>query len=93
VLVLNEAMYFKNPVIATDAVGAASDMIHNGENGFMVPEKDASALAQCMDKILEDDNLAHKMGLKSYKIIQERFRYVNMVNGFESAVGYSLKKE
>jgi len=93
VLVLNEAMYFKNPVIATDAVGAASDMIHNGENGFMVPEKDASALAQCMDKILEDDNLAHEMGLKSYKIIQERFRYVNMVNGFEKAVGYSLKKE
>ncbi len=93
VLVLNEAMYFKNPVIATDAVGAASDMIHDGENGFMVPEKDASALAQCMDKILEDDNLTHKMGLESYKIIQERFRYVNMVNGFESAVRYSLKKE
>lgn len=92
-LVVNEAMSFKNPVITTDAVGCAPDFIHNGKNGFIVPEKDASALAQNMDKILEDDNLAHKMGEESYKIIQERFRYVNMVNGFEGAVGYSLKKE
>ncbi|BDZ68509.1 glycosyltransferase family 4 protein [Methanobacterium ferruginis] len=93
VLVLNEAMYFKKPVIATEAVGAACDMIKDNENGFIVPEKDADALAQSMVKILEDDDLKLEMGQKSYEIIQNKFRYHNMVNGFKQAVEYSLNKE
>ena len=93
VLVLNEAMYFKKPVIATEAVGAACDMIKDNENGFIVPEKDADALAQSMVKILEDNDLKLEMGQKSYEIIQNKFRYHNMVNGFKQAVEYSLNKE
>lgn len=93
VLVLNEAMYFKNPVIATDAVGAASDMIDEGKNGFIVPEKDSPALARAMDKILEDDGLRLKMGQKSCEIINDQFRYTNMVEGFKKAVDYSLNNK
>jgi len=93
VLVLNEAMYFKKPVIATDAVGAASDMIDEGKNGFIVPEKDSPALARAMDKILEDDGLRLKMSQKSYEIIKDQFRYTNMVEGFKKAVDYSLNNK
>lgn len=62
VLVVNEAMYFGKPVIATDAVGAAFDMVKDGENGFMVPEKDSEALYEAMKKILSDPELEEKWG-------------------------------
>ncbi|WP_321421583.1 glycosyltransferase family 4 protein [uncultured Methanobacterium sp.] len=92
VLVLNEAMYYKKPVVATDAVGAASDMILEGENGFTVPEKDARALQVAIDRILENDDLRSKMGQRSFQIIQEGFCYPNMVEGFQKAVNYVLGK-
>nr|WP_319372578.1 glycosyltransferase family 4 protein [uncultured Methanobacterium sp.] len=93
VLVLNEAMQFRKPVIATDAVGAASDMITECENGFIVPEKDVPALTRAINTILEDDKLRLEMGQKSFEIIQEGFGYSNMVEGFQKAVNYSLKNE
>ncbi len=93
VLVLNEAMFFKKPVVATDAVGAASAMIKNNGNGFIVPEKDASALAVAISKILDDDDLRLKMGLESHDIIKKGFQYSNMVEGFKKAVNYSLTNQ
>ena len=45
-LVVNEAMHAGLPVVATDAVGAAAGgLVRDGENGFVVPERDADALA------------------------------------------------
>jgi len=88
VFVLNEAMYFGKPVIATDAVGAAFDLIHEGENGFLVPERNAEALYEAMKKILSDKRLEEAMGQKSRRIIEEGFRYENMVEGFHQAIQY-----
>ncbi len=46
-LVLNEAMLAGLPVVATDAVGAAvGGLVRDGENGFVVPERDTTALAE-----------------------------------------------
>ena len=86
VLVVNEAMYFGKPVIATDAVGAAFDMVKDGENGFMVPEKDSEALYEAMKKILSDLELEEKMGKESKKIIERKFRYEHMIEGFSKAI-------
>ena len=36
-LVVNEAMACGLPVITTDRVGAAVDLVREGENGFVVP--------------------------------------------------------
>ena len=91
-LVVNEAMYFGKPVIATDAVGAAFDMIEDGKNGFMVPEKDHVALYEAMKKILSDPELEKKMEEESKRIIKERFRYAHMVDGFREAVESVLRK-
>jgi len=93
VFIVNEAMYFGKPIIATDAVGAAFDMIKNGENGFIVPEKDADALYSSMKNILIDDVVEKKMGLESRKIIEEKYRYENMVEGFKEAIEWALKKK
>jgi glycosyltransferase involved in cell wall biosynthesis len=90
VFVLNEAMHFGKPVIATDAVGAAFDMIKEGRNGFMVPERNVDALYCAMKKILSDPCLEKKMGEESKRIIEEGFRYEHMVEGFRNALSKYL---
>lgn len=90
VFILNEAMYFEKPVIATDAVGAAFDMIEQGENGFMVPEKNEIALYEAMGKILSNSQLESTMGKRSAEIIRSSFRYSNMVEGFKNAIDHVL---
>jgi glycosyltransferase involved in cell wall biosynthesis len=92
VMVLNEAMLLKKPVIATTAVGAAQDMILDGKNGFIIPEKDVKALSNKLDLILSDPKTVEEMGQKSYNIIKNRFQYPNMVDGFKKAVKYVLNK-
>ena len=91
VFIINEAMHFGKPVVATDAVGAAFDMIENGKNGFIVPEKDDNALFIAMKKILFDSELEKSMGKSSSEIIESSFKYKNMVKGFKNGVNYVLK--
>ncbi|MCD4844710.1 MAG: glycosyltransferase family 4 protein [Methanosarcinales archaeon] len=92
VFVVNEAMFFGKPVITTEAVGAAYDMIQNGKNGYIVPEKDSNSIYIAMNKILSDPELEKKMGEESKKIINDGFRDENMVGGFIKAVDFIQKK-
>ena len=83
---VNDAMGAGKPVIATDAVGAAFDMIRDGVNGFMVPEKDSYALYNAMKKILSEPELAKRMGEESKRIVEQGFTYEHMIKGFSRAV-------
>lgn len=91
-LVLNEAMAFGKPVVSTDAVGGAYDLIKEGVNGFMVKHGNAEELYAALKKILTNDKLRKKMGEESKKLIQIKFNYENMSKGFEDAVKYVLFK-
>lgn len=93
VFVLNEAMYFGKPVIASDAVGAAFDLIKNGENGFVVPEGDADSLFKTMNYILSDGLLLSQMGKKSKELIEAKFMYADMINAFRRAIESVCNKE
>lgn len=86
--VVNESMYYGNPVIATDAVGSAFDMIQDGKNGFIVPERDSTALYNSMKIILSNDELREKMGKCSKEIVETGFSYKNMVEGFQKAINF-----
>lgn len=89
-LVLNEAMQFGKPVISTDAVGAAYDLIEDGINGFMVPERNVDALYKALIRILSDQKLEEKMGIESKRIIS-RYSYDDMFDGFKKAFNCALK--
>lgn len=91
-LVLNEAMAFGKPVVSTDAVGGAYDLIKNGVNGFRVKHGNVEELYLALKKILTDDKLRKKMGKESKKLIEIRFNYDNMTKGFEKAIKYALSK-
>ena len=83
---VNDAMGAGKPVIATDAVGAAFDMIQDGINGFVVPEKDAEALYRALKKIISEPEMAKRMGEESKRIVEQGFTYEHMVDGFMEAV-------
>jgi len=90
-LVVNEAMYFGKPVITSDAVGTTF-MIKDGENGYVVPERDSNELESAMFRVLSDPDLEESMGRSSKKLIETSFRYENMIDGFNSAVKLVYKK-
>ena len=90
-LVVNEAMYFGKPVITSDAVGTTF-MIKDGENGYVVPERDVDELENAMFKVLSDPYLEENMGRSSKQLIDTSFRYENMIKGFSQAVNKVIRK-
>jgi glycosyltransferase involved in cell wall biosynthesis len=56
-LVVNEAMAFGLPVIVSDAVGSAADLLPQDEEGAIVPAGDAAALARTLDRMITDPAL------------------------------------
>jgi len=76
-------MAMKKPVVATN-VGGTSDLVVDGENGFMVPPKDAEQLASALKKLIKDESLRAKMGNTSREIAQKNFLWDNIVNKVET---------
>jgi len=63
---LTEPMAMGKPVIAADTPDCRSP-IENGKNGYLVPPRDSKSLAECILKIMSDDQLRHKFGKYSAK--------------------------
>jgi len=92
-LVLNEAMAFGKPVISTDAVGGAYDLIKQGINGFRIKHGNVEELYKVLKIILTNDRLRKEMGKKSKKLIETKFNYTNMSKGFEEAIRHALNNK
>ncbi len=85
-LVVNEAMSSGTPVIATGQVGAAAaGVVEDGENGYVVPERNAAALADRLETLLSDTDRAATFGERARERIQE-FDYDRMVDGVAQAI-------
>jgi glycosyltransferase involved in cell wall biosynthesis len=71
-LVVNEVMNAAKPVIVSDRVGAAPDLVSEGVNGCVYPHGDVSALAFKLKTILELPQAEREcMGRKSLERIGE----------------------
>jgi glycosyltransferase involved in cell wall biosynthesis len=85
-LVVSEAMHAGVPVIVSDAVGAAArGLVQDGRNGFVVPERDPSALAGAIRRLTEEPRLAARLGDQARPDV-ERFSHRAMADAFEAAV-------
>ena len=67
-----EAMAMGRAVITTDVPGCR-DTVDDGVNGFMVPVRDASALAKAMLRFIENPQLIDSMGRESRRLAETRF--------------------
>jgi glycosyltransferase involved in cell wall biosynthesis len=63
--VVNEAMACGVPVIASDAVGAAADLLDDGVTGFRFPSEDHDALRARLIQLLRDPDLCRQMGAEA----------------------------
>lgn len=70
-LIVNEVMNAARPVIVTDQVGAAPDLVRDGQNGYVVKARDVDALADRLRRIVSDPGLAAEMGRQSLCRISE----------------------
>ena len=90
-IVVNEAMNFSLPIVASDAVGCAADLVCDGVNGFTVPSDDAGALASAIDRLVADPALRRRFGERSRTLVQA-FNYERASEGIVSACEVSLRQ-
>ena len=64
-LVILEAMEYKLPVISTNE-GGIPDIVKDGENGLICEKQNPVSLADCIAKLLDDEELRVKMGNAGY---------------------------
>ena len=79
-----EAMARGIPVVATH-VGGLSEIIVDGQTGFLVPAKDPQALAERISQLANDRELREKMGLAARDRAAERFSIERESQAIQSA--------
>lgn len=89
-LVINEAMSCGLPVITSDRVGAAYDMVKDNETGYMVSAGSSSEIANALNKVFNQNDVlsinALKMA-KRYTIEQMVDDHINLFNSL-STINY-----
>ncbi len=71
-LVLAEALLCSTPVIATRS-GGVTDIVKEGETGLLVPEREPAALADAIEKLLDDRELAERLVNNGRAWVRERY--------------------
>lgn len=71
-IVVIEAMSTGKPVIGS-RVGGIPDMIEDGVNGYLVPSKKPSEIADRVIELLGDPKKAEMMGRQGRRLVKERF--------------------
>lgn len=74
-----ESMAARLPVIATN-VGGNPELIENGENGLLVPAKDAYLMAEALRILLRDRNYATTLARRAQETVANRFTIQKMVD-------------
>ena len=70
--VLLEAAACGRPLVTTDAPGCR-DVVQDGDNGILVPPRDAPSLAQAIRRLIEDERLRLAMGKQGREIVLKEF--------------------
>lgn len=70
--VLLEAAACARPLVATDVPGCR-EIVRHGENGLLVPLRDAASLAAAIEQLLGDPALRLSMGEKGRKMVESEF--------------------
>ncbi len=67
-----EAMAMARPVVTTDAPGCR-DTVASDSNGFLVPVRDATSLANAMERFIQAPSLVQSMGDAALAFARDRF--------------------
>jgi glycosyltransferase involved in cell wall biosynthesis len=84
-LVVNEAMNFDLPIVVSDRVGCAADLVTHGENGFVVPHDNREAMAAALASLVESPELRARLGAASGERIRA-WSYAHTAEGILDAI-------
>jgi glycosyltransferase involved in cell wall biosynthesis len=90
-LVLNEAMVFGLPVIATTMVGAALDLIELGQNGYVYDAGDVRGLASAIGELVRSPERRRQFGERSEAIVR-RYSYEVCLAGIVEGLEHVVKR-
>lgn len=91
-LVINEAFNQGVPVVATDAVGAAAGgLVIDGENGFVVPERNSTAIGLALGQLLDNPELRGRLSANARSCIAT-WGQEQMADAFSEAIEYVNQK-
>ena len=89
-LSLKEAQLMEKPVVATN-VGGNQEMMVDGKTGFLVQQGNHEQLIDKLSLLLEDKELAKKMGNEGRKFVEETFNWELITKKFIKIVKSYLK--
>ncbi len=88
-----EAMAAGKPVVCTEIGTGTSFVNRDGETGFVVPARDARALASAIARLMEDRELREKMGTRGRARAIQEFTVERMVKGVMGVYESLLQSE
>ncbi len=89
--VLLEAQYFGIPTISYDCPCGPSDIITDGEDGFLIDHDDEGTFAQRLLELMQNEDLRKKMGKKA-KENSKRFNVNTIMSQWEELFTNLLEK-
>jgi glycosyltransferase involved in cell wall biosynthesis len=83
---INEAMAHGLPILSGYADGSADDLVVDRENGFRLKTDAADELADRIAEVLDNSDLAKKMGERSRAMITGEFAFSEFINRVRSGI-------
>ena len=80
------------PVVAT-RVGGTPEALIDGETGLLVPPGDTGAIVAAVSGLLDDPELARRLGTAARRLIAERFSVERMVTATEDLYSELLARK
>ena len=81
-----EAMAMGRPIVTTDAPGCR-ETVEPGRNGFLVPPREVSPLADAMERFIVDPGLAARMGAASRDLADRKYEVTSVSRSIIEASG------
>lgn len=86
-----EAMAANKPVIASD-IGALREIIKDGENGILIPQKDSDALRSAIVRLMDDRVVMKRLGEEGRRTVLERFSLRDRIREIEEVYEKVLER-
>ncbi len=87
---LNEALNFELPVLVTNMVGTAFDLVKDSENGFIIESRDIKSMSEKIDYLNKNRVIANEMGKRSLAVSND-WTIENDVKGIMESLNYAIE--
>ena len=89
-LTVIESMSYGKAMVVSDCDGIPED-IKNNYSGLVVPKGNEQAIAEAIEKLIENPKLRKKLGDNAYKAYKEKFGFEKMKNDIDKLLSSIIK--